>query len=1131
MIEDVIKRIEEGPAVLFVGQAYLQKDTGLDVFLSKTIKKYSSSNPNLSLSDYNSLMPLNLSKDYESVSSWMSNLCKSISVPEWLYKVAEIPWSAVYTTAFDTVIERAFINDWRTVQPITDEKFRVPDPRNKQTLHLTYLLGSISETDISKRPPFNKLELTRRKNAFNPLLQKLPQIITPKGILVIEAYKLTDQLSIEELYPVISGLGNGQVLLCSSTKEIIENEFIAELIKNNKVVAVKETLSELIGNWEANGRLNFVTSEATTSYGRWVTINEKKIKLPQELVSRISKSATVIEDSYFYSKVENSEDDRYFDFRRFLSSTNSSPFWAGYPQGFAFKRTSYTVLKGMVIKSLKGGEYKEIPFILYGQSSSGKTTSLGLLAYELYIELHCPVLFIEKRYQKVDDLDIDYFCKWAEDHNAKFTVVIWDGMLEPDNYFRFLKRLNTRGRKVILVGSSYASGKINPQANNYVESPIALSADEKQDFITFLSKINPLIATNIASVKDQNLLAMLYRYLPESRFAIKQGLKNEFDFFSDFLSNNDVEENSKNKESFYSNLKQSGIIDDTSLAELNESDTDADDVSLADQLIFSIMVPGKYGLNVPFELLLSTIGYKTFSSDLFYALNEVKLIEWYEDNQGDFLLGPRTALEAKILTSFLGGKSEEITYIIRLLRNISSSDFISYGPETNPEIQFAVELLSKIGPNSQENFYEFLYQLTDELRYLRENDFAYHPRLILKEASFLREIVKQNFELPEPVITILDRAENIVSDALYQLRDYKERTINTYLRVELAAILGTKIKQFLRSGNNRQAIETYDLLKETFNYAFASNPENYQALDVFAWATEDLLKADILDEVATINAQTYLSTLFELVEVEGVSDQNIEDFYRRKLSFYELVGNQKIADETFNFLRVSGYASGFYLRAKALLNDVSSVGVGSISDKDASKYSEAALYLKSHLLDIKGDGKCLFLLLKCWWISKAKKNFFADEKQVLKFTIEDWDFCSLLVNALLTQDEIYQSATIYYIKGVIEFHQGLIKDSLKTFKILDAETNFSLYGRRRLAKTFLSSNPDGSPKEYSGRISRSVSYAQGQKRGDIYIYEIQAYVPFLLPDFSKNYFQEGEKISRLYIAFNFRGPIAIPAKN
>lgn len=1132
MVDNVIKKIEEGPIVLFLGQNYLSRESGIDTFLARTLEKYNAESATSDLG-YDSLLKLGLNKNADSALSWMSNLCRNISAPAWLEIIAKLPLSAVYTSSFDTIFERVFTNEWRTVQPITDENFRVTSPRSQTNLHITYLLGSILETESNKRPPLSNIEKAKRKFTYTALLNRLPEIVTPRGILIIDGYDLKDQISIGDLFPILSQFSEQQVLLCGASPALQATEYISDLAESGKLLVFEDSFAKKLVDWQSTGQILIKGPENSDPYGKWLTIYDRKIKIPQELFMRLSKTASILDDKIFYPKPSNNLDEKYEEFKKFLSSTNSSPFWAGYPQNFAFKRDYYFELKNEIVSRLKNSDKKEIPIILYGQASSGKTTSLGLLAYELRDEVRCPVLFIEKRYQRTDETDIDYFCKWAEDNDAKNTIVIWDGMLDPDIYHNILRKLNTRGRNVILVGSCYAYSRTKKGLENYFSAPIDLSPEEKIRFTSFINTIDPFISTILSKIADGNLLAMLYRYLPSSRRTIKQGLKSEYDFFVGYLTESQKGTIAEDKGHLYEGLKLAGVIDDQALVELKtETQIDNDTITLADQLIFSIMVPGKYGLNVPFELLLRTIGYETFSSSLFRALNDVKIIEWIPGYDGEYLLGPRTAIEAQILTTYLGSKDAEAEYILLLLANISAADFATFGGEADSQVQFAVDLLNKVGPNSTQDFTNYLYKFAEALRSLREGGYAYHPRLILKEANFLREVLRYpNIDIPESPYEVLDRAEEIVREALAQLEEYQERTITTFLKVELAAILGTKIKNYIKDGHNAKAKETYELLREPFNSKFASNPENYSALDVLAWTTEDLIRNDIFSIEEKLDAETELLNYFELAETEGVSDQYLEDFNRRRLQLFETVGKEDLADKTFSLLKEMGYASGYYFRAKKILGLQSNLHKNILEEKVVKSSQATWQYLSDNYSDIKNDGKCVYLLLTCWWVSKTGRSFFSDERQLLAFSAADWQYCLDQIYILLSLDSIYQSATIYYLKGIAEFHLGHYKDSINTFRILDSETNYTVYGRRRINKFYLASNTDGTPKVFSGQVRRAVSSAKYNRKGEISVNEMREFVPFLLNDFNKNIFQEGERISKFYIGFNFRGPIALPYKN
>lgn len=1128
---EIIKKIENGPLVLFLGQKYLSLSSGQDILLERCITKFQKPDSSiLQVSGYDRFLKLDLTNRYDSASTWIDNLCKNISVPSWLERIAKVPWSSIYTSSIDTILERAFENEWRKVQPVNDEKFRVIDPRNKFNLHLTHLFGSISQIELSKRPPLTIQEKAKRKYTSNNFLQRLPELITNKGLLIIDGYDEKDWLSIEELYATISRMGTEQVLLFNSTKELNENEFIIDLVTSNKLLVFENSFAQVLADLEGSGSLVLPTPEPEDYYGKWISIGNHKVKIPQDLINKISKTATIIDESLFYSKPFINDDEKYDDFKNFLSSSTSSNHWRGYQNGFAFKRDYYDNLKAQVIEKASSNRGKEIPIILYGQSSSGKSISLGLLAFELSQNHKLPVIFIEKRYQKIDEFDIDTFCRWAEENQAKNTVVIWDGMVDSDLYYSLLKRLNARGRNVILIGSTYDNNKPKPK-ENFIESPIDLSSSERKRFLNYIKEIDILLSNLISSMNENNMLAMLYRYLPTTRISIKQGLKSEFEYFSKKLREKGTVDTASSV-SMFDALVTAGLVDKQDALSMDSTQQiDGEEINVTDLLIFSIMVPGQFALSVPYELLLRTIGYESLSSSLFKALNEVNLITWTEDSQGNVLLGPRTAIEAKILCQYLGGKNAEIDYIKLLIREIRSYDFASFGYESNPEIQFGVELLNNISPNLNESYKDRLYDITEVLRELRESQQANHPRLILKEASFLRELVTDNrFPSDLSPHKLLERAEIIVRGALEQLQHFRERTITTYLRVELAAIIGSRAYEYVEEKNHlEEAKRCYELVKQINNYAFASNPDNYNSLDVLAWTTEKLIKENVFSMVEKVNAEVEMIHLFEMAEIEGISEQNIERFNIRKLKFYELLGKQQLADEVFEKLSKEGYASGYYIRAKKIMGD-------SETNKDVSheefvkRCSDTSAYLKSVYNNIKNDGKCLYLLLKTWWVMKSKTRLFEIEKQPLPFSKTDWEYCNSLLEKLFFIGDLYQSATTLYLKAISEFHLNQIRSSLETFKRLDVESDFSSYGRRRIVKSYVASTPEGKPKLFRGEVKRSVSLLKNDKSGEIYVSELKESIPFTLSEFNKSEYQEGEVITNFFIGFNFRGPIAIPVR-
>ncbi len=1121
MSEDIIKRIESGPAVLLLGQKYLSLETGTDMFLQAIREKYDVERNKID--NYKSIPSLDLAKESQTVVGWMYKLSKSISTPEWLKSIVNIPWSSVYTTSYDTILNRAFENEWRNVQPVADDSFRVIDPRDKVNLHITYLFGNVEEQEANKRPPLNVMESFRRKTILHNLLERLPQIITPKGVFIIDGYGLEDQLPIDDLATVLYSLGEGQALLCNAGP-LEDHPLIKDLVSAKRLITEKESFARLLSDWIFEEKIKISNPAEYDYYGKWITLQDRRLNIPQNILSVISKSATILDDDIFDGTISN--ENKVDGFRRFLASSNATPAWFGYPHDFAFERDYFFKLKQAALARLRENEFYDCPIILHGQSSSGKTTSLGLLAYQLRTEFKYPVLYIEKRYQRVDEKEIEIFCKWIEDNGGKQTFIIWDGMQEPESYNSLLKKLDTRGRKFVLIGTSYTTNKLAGEENDssVIESPIDLTESEKKRFETYLRKFEPIISNILSGINDTNFLAMMYRYIPSVKKNIHRGLVSEYNFFSDLLANKKVGQQQQRGQ-LYDAFKAAGIEIEPELLDLNNiTEIGNERLTLADQLIFSIMVPGKLGLNVPFEVLLRIVGFDAFSTSLFKELNEVNIIEWYEYSQGEFQLGPRTSVEASIFSDYLGSRETEVAMIKLLLKNVRPNSGRLVG-ESDYQIQFAVDLLSKVGPKSEHKQYEvYLYDLALQLRQLREEYGIFHPRLVLKEAYFLREIAVKNIPGNPSPLELLDSAEHIVREALDILEEYPERSIKLFLKVELASILGTKATDYAKSGQLTLAKDAYENIRQLITDTYAINPENYGALDVIGWATISLINFDVFKDEKRFELESDLAYLIEHAEIEGVNEQNAEDFNKLKLRFFELVKNQLVADETFEKLKASGSASGYYIRAKMLL------GFNSENTPEYLENSQKTFdYLYENYHQIKADYRCLFLLFRCWWTTKTKSAFFGEEKQTLPLTNDDWNYCLSILNRLIAIETSF-STTIYFIKAIAEFHLELFSDSFDTFHYLGAETNYSFYGRRRIKKYYMASNPDGNLKVYSGQIESDISLANNEKRGDLYVPDLHRKIAFLLYDFQKASYQKGERIRALNIAFNFRGPIAVESK-
>lgn len=148
-----------------------------------------------------------------------------------------------------------------------------------------------------------------------------------------------------------------------------------------------------------------------------------------------------------------------------------------------------------------------------------------------------------------------------------------------------------------------------------------------------------------------------------------------------------------------------------------------------------VMVPGQFGLKVPLELLMRAMG-QSWPVDVSALFADLDVFRWYEDEVSNYEVGPRNSLEARLLVQARLGKAElEVLYIEKLLLALEEKETF----HEDREINFAVELLRAVGPQSGLYFGRFFKELSDTLHQARTTRGTRNPRLMLQEAFLLRE--------------------------------------------------------------------------------------------------------------------------------------------------------------------------------------------------------------------------------------------------------------------------------------------------------------------------------------------------------------------------------------------------------
>ena len=445
---------------------------------------------------YSRLFETAAGENPEPALAWMHEVSRKFSPPEWLRIVGEYAWNAIYTSAIDVIWMSAFRTVWREVQPIFNQSYIPSDPRNPLTLHATMLFGSISRVDANEAAPLSRVSWLRRKQTATSLMLRLPEVVSPLGTLMIEGFDpRRDWVSFDDFLPLVDRLQIDQVHWFSVNDDLGSHPDVQIMLRTGKLVIHSTSLAAFLLSGQEQGFLPSGQPKDVTFGRRNIRLGESGIPVPSDVWNQAARSASVLDIMTTASPGPLSTDAEYQAFRNFLSTSDGRPQWSGYGRGFAFQRDFEGQLRLRVEDLLGQKRLSDRPLLLHGPTATGKTVALAGLAYTTAKRGIYPVVFIERKTRRPVGADIDRFCQWAEDAGgATKPLVVWDGMIRPEEYGDFLRHLSGRGRKVGLVGSCYKLADADSKSRQRVEAPAELTESELARFASFLVRFHPDLA-------------------------------------------------------------------------------------------------------------------------------------------------------------------------------------------------------------------------------------------------------------------------------------------------------------------------------------------------------------------------------------------------------------------------------------------------------------------------------------------------------------------------------------------------------------------------------------------------------------------------------------------------------------
>lgn len=1114
-MKDFVSRLKSGPSFLLLGQDYLRLETSEDLFLAQILRKYGGDEAKSE--SYDSLFDTTASEHPEEACAWMAGRCLHFPIPKPLEIIRDYNWSGVFTSAIDVVIDRAFRKEWRTVQPVLDTLYRPSEPRNKLKLHLWHLYGSVTATDEEGRPPLTLEQFWQRQGTATELLNRLPELITKLGILVIEGYSSSrDWLSSQQLFPVLNRLSQGQVHLFSACEELGKDERFHSLIQQGKLEVYGEALAQCLLYASEAGRIQLGERLEESVFGHQIRISKKRQTIPPPLWSEISSTAHVLVETLFLEPSQQSEDKTYADFRHFLFESSYCPPWEGYARGFAFERNFEADLRVDVLRRLQKARLRGAPVLVHGQTGTGKTVALGHLAFTVAKEGRFPVLFIERATSRVKREAIDKFCEWVEDNGAFATLLIWDAMKGIADYQDMLNYLESRGRKVVIVGSTYRLDPADYSDLILFEAPSELDQKEEERFADFISRIDPALNEFLhrqTTGVSGPFLVFLYRLLPPSRVAIRTGMEKELSFVEDQVA---AKANTKKVQANVSTLmgkllQEAGLVPPHCLLSQGHREVAGENLTELQELIGAVMVPGQFNLYCPFELLTRSLD-KVVLEDLVDILKAVDIFRWAEDSAGSLFIGPRSSLEAKLIVQQrIGGPSHEIEYGLRLLESAEIESFFQ-----RQELEFVISLIQNLGPNGQKaQYYQSNFpKLAHCLEKLRKERGMVNPRLMLQESMLLRESAKNVDEQSERM-EMLQKSEKVAKEALSLLDQGAEnRYLKSLILVDLASTYGQISAQ---ASSPRTKLEYTMFAHRECMLAHSLAPQNFYPIDVIAWTARDNLRMLHVDDRERLSIIESVLHAFNLADSEGYSGDSLSRLKSRKVEIFDLLGEVELSDQAFNELVAEGSAMGVYLRASKKAEFI--YQKQKFDSTERKRCEEVYSYMIGFDRLVQKDWKSLFLLLKVWWIWKTGMQISSGERTALPFSTEDWLYCRGLITRILDFEEFSAHLKLKYLLGVACFHLRNFGEGFRVFRELETE---SMSYSKRVFKHHVWSDATGNAVTFTG----TVAWINDKGRGELQVHEIRKRIPFLARDTLRPEVNRGDSFDNFRIAFSMIGPLA-----
>ncbi len=540
------------------------------------------------------------------------------------------------------------------------------------------------------------------------------------------------------------------------------------------------------------------------------------------------------------------------DYRNFLDrSVGGFPSWYWYNPsvGYHLYRTEEEKIWYHLCQALKAADHSNQtkPLLLFGQAYSGKTNILCSLAWRMFSQSCCPVIYmpyaiLPSELQEITE-SLAYLLKKLEqleisEREGEGVVVpaliVYDCTCRQAGdlsiALKLIKSLRQKGRQVQLICSSYECGK-DSESRTYWEKEIQsywhefnsfyiqtqLDHDEKKALFQLLRDKGGYTDDEITVYTQEfagnpHFIAMLYR-LGELHDEIQKHIGFEIDGENcrlEVISAKIIEEEIRRNHNDTMNLLLSQVEDQLNLNTVgnqNNSNSGNEFRERMDNLLACLAFCTFYGYAMPMTLVVRILD-EDFPNphDIYIAVSGHSIVREQSDLKDELQLKIRSGLEAKLLLSKENKQRGCDCRIDLLLTLISKINF-----SKAQEVELIRKLIQSIGPNckmldrsayclwntQRERFpeiWEVLQKLRKEILPCRNAN-----KLLPQELSLIREYYRDNpnvdsRKMAEALTEASQTAQNVLAKDLSISGD---EALEINIIVEYCKLVGLLIEKRL----------------------------------------------------------------------------------------------------------------------------------------------------------------------------------------------------------------------------------------------------------------------------------------------------------------------------------------------